>query len=100
MAESPDPRLAAALRTAGVPVRLAILEAIADRGPMSPSGFAKADRRTTLREAAYHFRALRDAELIVLDELRMASGAAEHCYVLSPLARALVKALPRLAQAA
>ena len=100
MADHPDPRLAAALRTSGVPVRLAILQAIAAHGALSPSGFVRIDPETTLREAAYHFRALRDAELIVLDQLRVEGGAAEHCYVLSPLARALVKALPRLEQAA
>lgn len=100
MAGRPDPRLAAALRSAGVPVRLAILRAIASNGALSPSGFARDDGETTLREAAYHFRALRDADLIVLDQLRVEGGAAEHCYVLSPLAHALVKALPRLEKAA
>jgi DNA-binding transcriptional ArsR family regulator len=100
MVGPPDPRLATALRTAGVPVRLAILRAIDSRDALSPSGYARTDDDTTLREAAYHFRALRDAELIVLDELRVEGGAAEHRYVLSPLAQALVRALPRLEQAA
>ena len=95
-----DTRVAVALRTAGLPLRLDILVAISSRGPLSPSGFARRHDTATLRESAYHFRALRDAGLIDLEEVRMAGGTAEHHYVLTPLARVLVRALPRLRRAA
>jgi len=93
-------RVAAAIRVAGVPERLAILRLIRSRGPTSPSGYAdQSDGATSLREAAYHFRYLRDAELVVLHELRTTGGTAQHFYVLSPLADALVGVLPRLERA-
>jgi hypothetical protein len=94
-------RVAAAIRVAGVPERLAILRLISTHGPTSPSGYAEqSDGETTLREAAYHFRYLRDAELILLHELRTTGGTAQHFYVLSPVAAALVGVLPRLERAA
>jgi DNA-binding transcriptional ArsR family regulator len=94
-----DTRVAGALRTAGLPLRLDILVALSRR-PLSPSGFTRMHETATLRESAYHFRALRDAGLIALVEVRMAGGTAEHSYVLTPLAEALVRALPRLRRAA
>ncbi|HEX2084919.1 MAG TPA: hypothetical protein VHF89_04500 [Solirubrobacteraceae bacterium] len=95
-------RVAAALRVAGVPVRLEILRAIADAdGPVSPSGWVQGGAAgVTLREAAYHFRYLRDAGLIVLHEVRIDSGTAQHLYVTTPIGRALVDVLPRLERAA
>ena len=92
-------RVAAAIRVAGVPERLAILRLIGARGPTSPSVYADQSQGTSLREAAYHFRYLRDAELVVLHELRTTGGTAQHFYVLSPLAKQLVAALPRLERA-
>jgi hypothetical protein len=95
------PQVATALRVAGMPLRLEILKVIGRDGPVSPSELVRrGGTGATLREAAYHFRALRDVELIVLDELRTAGGAAQHLYVLSPLGRALVDALPKLERAA
>ena len=78
----------------------AILRAVAARRPLSPSGFVQGGGAATLREAAYHFRALRDAGLIVLEEVRLTAGAAEHCYVLTPLGEALVGMLADLEAAA
>ena len=105
MAGGPDDailqRVAAAIRVAGVPVRLEILRAIDARGPLSPSRYAELpDSTLTLREAAYHFRYLRDGSLIVLDEVETTGGTAQHFYALSPVGRAVVKALPALARAA
>jgi DNA-binding transcriptional ArsR family regulator len=97
---TPD-RVAAAMRVAGVPERLAILEAIARRSPLSPSGYVdESDGATTLREAAYHFRYLRDAGVVTLEEVRTTGGTAQHFYGLSAIGRALVKALPALRRAA
>jgi DNA-binding transcriptional ArsR family regulator len=92
--------IASALRAAGVPLRLEILKVVGRNGPLSPSELvATGATGASLREAAYHFRALRDANLIVLDELRTTGGAAQHIYVLSPLGTALVEALPGLERA-
>ena len=43
---------------------------------------------------------MRDAGLLVLDEVRTTGGTAQHLYVLSPVAEVLVKALPGLVRAA
>lgn len=91
--------MAAALRAAGRPLRLEILFALKGAGSMSPSGFARSNG-ATLRESAYHFRALREADLIALEELRLSSGAAEHHYALTPLGAELTRILPRLQRAA
>jgi DNA-binding transcriptional ArsR family regulator len=95
-----DPRVAVALRAAGHPLRLDILQSLAADGPTSPSRFARAHGAATLRESAYHFRALRDGDLIKLDEVRLGSGAIEHRYDLTPLGIALTQILPRLSRAA
>jgi hypothetical protein len=95
-----DPRLAGALRAAGHPLRLAILLALKNDGPTSPSGFARADDSASLGRSAYHFRALAEGELIALEGTRTARGAIEHRYVLTPLGSALIEVLPRLARAA
>lgn len=94
-----DPRVAAALRAAGRPLRLDILFALKAAGSLTPSGFART-HGATLRESSYHFRALREGELIALEELRFTAGAAEHHYVLTPLGRELTRVLPRLERAA
>ena len=92
--------VATALRAVGIPLRLEILRVVGKHGPLSPSELVqRGDTSATLREAAYHFRALRDAELLVLDELRTTGGTVQHLYVLSPLAKELVKALPALVRA-
>jgi DNA-binding transcriptional ArsR family regulator len=91
--------VAVALRAAGHPLRIDILVSLADKGPTSPSGFARAHRNASLRESAYHFRALRNGDLIALDEALLGSGAVEHRYVLTPMGRALTKMLPRLSRA-
>ena len=94
-------RVATAMRVAGVPVRLEILRAVAAHGRLSPSRYVESgDAGLTLREAAYHFRYLRDGELIVLEQLVTTGGTAQHFYALSPVGRALVKALPALARGA
>jgi hypothetical protein len=94
-------RVATAIRIAGVPLRLAILRAIAGAGPLSPSQFVTgSEGDVTLREAAYHFRYLRDGELIVLDQVETTGGTAQHFYALSPVGRAVVRALPSLERAA
>jgi hypothetical protein len=95
-----DPRVAVALRAAGHPLRLDILASLQSDGPTSPSGFARTHDFASLRESAYHFRALRDGELIALEEARQARGAIEHRYVLTPLGTALTEVLPRLGRAA
>ena len=93
--------LAHALRAAGAPLRLSILKQVGKHGPLSPSELVqRGDTGATLREAAYHFRALRTAGLLVLDEVRTTGGTAQHLYVLSPIAEAIVKMLPQLARAA
>ncbi|HEX8207386.1 MAG TPA: hypothetical protein VF587_15090 [Solirubrobacteraceae bacterium] len=92
--------MAVALRAAGHPLRLDILFSLADDGPTSPSGFVRRRPGATLRESAYHFRALSKGELIALDEVRLGSGAVEHHYALTPLGTALTKALPRLERSA
>ena len=97
---SSDERIAAALKSLSVPIRLQILRAIAAEPPLSPSGFIRTREAVTLREAAYHFRALRDAGLIGLDDVRLTAGAAEHRYALTPLGGAVVQALPHLEAAA
>src|ERR687893_430316 len=94
-----DPRIATALRAAGRPLRLDILFALSTAGSLSPSAFAKA-HGATLRESAYHFRALRDGDLIALEELRFGAGAAEHHYALTPLGAELTRMLPRLERSA
>ena len=93
-----DPRLAAALRAAGRPLRLDILFAISTAGPLSPSAFAR-ENGATLRASAYHFRALREGELITLEELRFTAGSTEHHYGLTPLGAELARLLPRLERA-
>ena len=94
-------RVATAIRIAGVPIRLEILRAIRDRGPLSPSRYVDAtDGALNLREAAYHFRYLRDGGLIVLDQLETSGGTAQHFYALSPVGRAVVRSLPALVRAA
>jgi DNA-binding transcriptional ArsR family regulator len=95
----PLEQVAAGLRVAGVPLRLEILRAVAGDGPTSPSQFAKGAGRT-LRESAYHFRYLRDADLLGLDHVEASAGTAQHFYRLSPLGQELVAALPRLVRAA
>ncbi len=95
-----DPRVAAALKAAGHPLRVDVLRALAAGGALSPSGFARRHDGVTLRESAYHFRALRESGLIVLDEVVHAAGAVEHRYVLTPLGRALTRAVPSLERAA
>lgn len=92
--------MAVALRAAGHPLRLDILLSLAGEGPTSPSGFVRRHTNASLRESAYHFRALSKGELIALDEVRLGSGAVEHRYVLTPLGRSLTKVLPRLEQSA
>ena len=94
-----DSPIATALRAAGRPLRLDILFAVQAAGSLSPSAFARAND-ATLRESAYHFRALRDGELIALEELRVGAGAAEHHYALTPLGAELTRILPRLERAA
>ena len=92
-----DDGVARALRVAGQPARLAILRVLAEDGPMSPADVAHDDAAgVSLREAAYHFRALRGGGLIVLDEVVMEGGTARHLHVISPLGRALVEVLPAL----
>lgn len=94
-------RVATAMRIAGVPTRLHVLRALAARGPLSPSRYVELSNGVlTLREAAYHFRYLRDAGLIGLDEVVTSGGTAEHIYSLSPVGRAVVRALPSLVRAA
>ena len=44
--------------------------------------------------------ALRDGELIALDEVLLGSGAVEHRYSLTELGSALTQVLPRLTRAA
>ena len=105
MAGRPDDaaleRVATAMRIAGVPARIEILRAIGARGPLSPSRYVDAaDGGLTLREAAYHFRYLRDAGLIRLDKLETSGGTAQHFYALSAVGRAVVRALPSLVRAA
>jgi DNA-binding transcriptional ArsR family regulator len=93
--------VANALRAAGVAGRLEILRAIARAEPMSPSAYVEASGgRRSLREAAYHFRYLRDGGLIELHEVRATGGTAQHFYVLTPIARTLVNSLGRLERAA
>ena len=96
--ESARDRVAAGIRIAGVPLRLEILCSVAEQGSLSPSQFAQAGG-ASLRESAYHFRYLRDGELIVLDNVETGGGTAQHFYRLSPLGRALVDALPKLESA-
>jgi DNA-binding transcriptional ArsR family regulator len=93
--------IAAALRAAGAPLRLSILTEVGRHGPISPSEIVqRGDTGASLREAAYHFRALRDAGLLVLDEVRTTGGTAQHLYVLSPVGEAIVRMLPQLTRAA
>ena len=100
MAGSLD-RVATALRVVGSPERLRILRAVARKGPLSPSGYVGASGATgTLREAAYHFRNLREAGVLALDEVRATAGTAQHFYVLSPVGRVIASALTRLEKAA
>ncbi|HEX2087995.1 MAG TPA: hypothetical protein VHF89_20070 [Solirubrobacteraceae bacterium] len=84
-----------------MPIRLEILRTMTRSGrPLSPSGWVQeTDVDVGLREAAYHFRYLRDAELIVLDEVRTDGGTAQHFYVPTAIGRALVDALPRFERA-
>lgn len=92
--------VASALRVAGVPVRLGILRVLAEHGPLSPSDLAQRDDTdATLREAAYHVRAMRTGGLITLHDVLMDGGTARHLYVASPLGRAIVDALPALERA-
>lgn len=101
VANRPLGSVASALRVSGVPRRIAILEAIAAHSRLSPSGYVEiSDGATSLREAAYHFRYLRDAGVIALEEVETTGGTAQHFYGLSPVGRALVKALPALERAA
>lgn len=101
VAHRPLGTVASALRVSGVPERIAILEAIDAHARLSPSGYVDAgDGGVSLREAAYHFRYLRDAGVIVLEEVETTGGTAQHFYGLSPVGRALVDALPTLERAA
>ncbi len=93
-------RVAGAIRVAGVPLRLQILRTVAANGPLSPSRFADGNDDVSLREAAYHFRYLRDGELLVLAELQTTGGTAQHFYKLTAIGRALVNALPAFEKAA
>ncbi|HEX8120793.1 MAG TPA: helix-turn-helix domain-containing protein [Solirubrobacteraceae bacterium] len=95
----PLEQVAAGLRVAGVALRLQILRAVGADGPLSPSQFAAAAGRS-LRESAYHFRYLREADLVALEHIEASAGTAQHFYELSPLGKALVQALPRFEQAA
>ncbi|HEV2812012.1 MAG TPA: helix-turn-helix domain-containing protein [Solirubrobacteraceae bacterium] len=90
--------VAAAIRVAGIPLRLEILRMMRERRRLSPSQFA-AGGGATLRESAYHFRHLRDGGLIVLHDVETSGGTAQHFYALSPMGRAVVGVLPRLAKA-
>jgi DNA-binding transcriptional ArsR family regulator len=92
-------RVAAGLRAAGSGPRLHVLEALAERRSLSPSEYAE-HAGIVLREAAYHFRALRDGGLIVLHHLQTTGGTAQHFYELTPIGRAIVDAVPPLAAVA
>lgn len=92
-------RVAAGMRVAGVRQRLEILAAVAERGAMSPSEFAL-QSTANLREAAYHFRSLRDGQLVSLRNMTTSGGTVQHFYELTPLGQTLVDALPALAEVA
>jgi predicted transcriptional regulator len=74
-------------RALGHPIRVAILDGLAQAGQLSPRAFADA-HPASLATTAHHFRVLASSGLIQLDHTEPRRGALQHYYVLAPRGRA------------
>ena len=80
------------------PLRVHILLSMAARRRLSPAEYQRSVG-VSLKKAAYHFRALKAAEAITLQEKRQVRGATEHVYRLalgSMSVRALLAVVTRV----
>jgi hypothetical protein len=68
------------------PTQVQVLEQVAARGRLSPVQFE--GREGSISRVAYHFRALRNADLLEPGGTAPRRGATEHFYRLGPAARA------------
>jgi DNA-binding transcriptional ArsR family regulator len=91
-------RVAASFRGLAHPTRLRILEAVRDRGKLSPAQIVNSlGAQVALANVAHHTRELKDLGLLAAAGTRPVRGALEHFYRLSPHGRELLELADRVA---
>lgn len=84
-------KLAANFRAVGHPIRLQIINAMANgRREWSPKKISD-EIKAPLGVVSYHIRVMLDSELLTLVDTRQVRGAIEHFYRLTPKAKRVYK---------